>query len=83
MHTHQDSNMDNLKINLHFMHEQIKLNNDFIGIDTNTLIFFKAYCNEVIDYYKKISFIEGLEYLKSYDIDNKILYEEAIFLLNQ
>ena len=79
----QDNNLEDLEKNIIQMHEQIKLNNDFIGIDTNTLNFFKAYHKDVINYYKKISFIEGLEYLKLYDIDNKPIYQEAIEFLNQ
>ena len=79
----QDNNLENLEENIIQMHEQIKLNNDFIGIDTNTLNFFKAYHKDIINYYKKISFIEGLAYLKLYDIDNKPIYQEAIEFLNQ
>ena len=79
----QDTDTGALKINLYHMHEQIQLNNDFIGIDTNTLNFFKAYHDKIIDYYKRIYFIEGLEYLMSYDIDNKSSNQEAIDLLNQ
>ena len=79
----QDNNLEDLEENIIQMHEQIKLNNDFIGIDTNTLNFFKAYHKDIINYYKKISFIEGLEYLKLYDIDNKPIYQEAIEFLNQ
>ena len=64
------------------MHRQIELNNNFIGMDTNTLNFLKAYHKDIINYYKKIYFIEGLEYLKLYDIDNKPTYQDAIESLN-
>ena len=79
----QDNNLEALKENMIQMHEQIKLNNNFIGIDTNTINFLKAYHKDIINYYKKISFIEGLEYLKGYDIDNKTAYQEALEALNQ
>ena len=79
----QDNNLTEFKKNLYYMHEQIQLNNNFIGIDTNTLNFFKAYHKDIMNYYKKISFTEGLNYLKSYDIDNKSIYQEAIDILNQ
>ena len=44
-------------------------------LSANTLNFFKAYHDKIIDYYKKIYFIEGLEYLMSYDIDNNFTLE--------
>ena len=69
------------KEHVYLFHESIKSNSDFIGIDNNTKNFLNAYCNDIADYYLKVEFEEGLEYLINYDIDNKQIYQEAIDML--
>ena len=69
---------ENLKINVELLHNAIKLNSEFIGIDNNTINFFKAFTKELIQYYSIVNFKEGLTFLSEYDIDNKSSYLEAI-----
>ena len=69
---------ENLKIHVELLHNAIKLNSEFIGIDNNTINFFKAFREEIIQYYVSINFKEGLTFLSEYDIDNKSSYLKAI-----
>ena len=73
-----EQEFENLKINVELLHNAIKLNSDFIGIDNNTINFFKAFREEIIQYYVSIHFKEGLTFLSEYDIDNKSSYLKAI-----
>ena len=63
------------------MHEAIESNNDFIGIDNNTKNFLKAYSKKIAEHYFKLKFKKGLEYLVSYDTNNKDIYEDYIKMI--
>jgi len=73
-----NQNEKDFKEHIYLFHESLQSNNDFIGIDNNTKNFLKAYSNNIADYYSKIDFKEGLQYLINYDIDNKQIYQKAI-----
>ena len=64
------------------MHESIKLNEEFVGIDNNTKNFLRAYKLKIIEFYKFLNMKEELFFLQNYDIDNKKLYQKAIEELN-
>ena len=76
-----EQNNKEFEKHIYLMHESIESNNDFIGIDNNTKNFFKAYSNNIAEYYFEIEFREGLEYLLDYDIDNKEIYQKFINIL--
>tara|TARA_B110000116_G_scaffold257492_1_gene257686 strand:+ start:407 stop:1255 length:849 start_codon:yes stop_codon:yes gene_type:complete len=76
-----NENNKNFKEHLYLMHESIELNNEFIGIDNHTKNFFRAYSKDIAKHYYQIEFKTGLEFLSSYDIDNKNLYQDYINML--
>ena len=76
-----NENNENFKEHLYLMHESIELNNEFIGIDNHTKNFFRAYSKDIAKHYYQIEFKTGLEFLSSYDIDNKNIYQDYINML--
>ena len=78
-----NKDFENLKTNIDFLHTAIKANNSFIGIDNNTINFFKAYSGEIVTYYSKINFTVGLEFLSQYDTNNKSIYLNALKSLKE
>tara|TARA_Y100000768_G_scaffold67869_1_gene47518 strand:+ start:1628 stop:2173 length:546 start_codon:yes stop_codon:yes gene_type:complete len=68
----------NLKINIDSFHNALKLNSEFIGMDNNTINFFRAFAKDLVLYYSELNFKEGLVFLSKYDIDNKSLYKNAL-----
>ncbi len=75
--------IENLKINIRSFHNALKLNSEFMGMDNNTINFFRAFAKNLVVFYSELSFKEGLIFLSEYDIDNKSLYENALKNLNQ
>tara|TARA_Y100000768_G_scaffold378016_1_gene351927 strand:- start:4983 stop:5834 length:852 start_codon:yes stop_codon:yes gene_type:complete len=75
--------IENLKININSFHNAVKLNSEFIGMDNNTINFFRAFAKNLVVFYSELSFKEGLIFLSEYDIDNKSLYKNALNDLNQ
>ena len=75
--------IENLKININSFHNAVKLNSEFIGMDNNTINFFRAFAKNLVVFYSELSFKEGLIFLSEYDIDNKSLYKNALNNLNQ
>ena len=75
--------IENLKINVNSFHNALKLNSEFIGMDNNTINFFRAFAKDLAVFYSHISFKEGLIFLSEYDIDNKSIYKNALNNLNQ
>lgn len=75
--------IENLKINISSFHNAVKLNSEFIGMDNNTINFFRAFAKNLVVFYSELSFKEGLIFLSEYDIDNKSLYKNALNNLNQ
>ena len=68
--------------NIKLMHESIKRNKEFVGIDNNTKNFLRAYKSKIVEFYKFLNMKEELFFLQNYDIDNKKLYQKAIEELN-
>lgn len=77
----QNENLESFKEHITLMHESLELNSEYIGLDKNTKNFFRAYSKDIARYYYKIKFKEGLEFLSSYDIDNKNIYQDYIEIL--
>ena len=75
--------IESLKIYINSFHNAVKLNSEFIGMDNNTINFFRAFAKNLVVFYSELSFKEGLIFLSEYDIDNKSLYENALNNLNQ
>ena len=75
--------IENLKINIRSFHNALKLNSEFIGLDNNSINFFKAFAKDLAVFYSQINFKEGLIFLSEYDIDNKSIYKNALNNLNQ
>tara|TARA_B100000131_G_scaffold315277_1_gene353414 strand:+ start:345 stop:1196 length:852 start_codon:yes stop_codon:yes gene_type:complete len=73
-----NEDLESLKNNVDLLHNAIELNSNFIGIDNNTINFFKAFSKNIIQYYSTLNFKEKLSFLSEYDIDNKALYLRAI-----
>lgn len=73
---------DSFARNVNLMHESIKLNQEFIGIDNNTKNFYKAYKLKIIEFYILLNMYEELLFLQNYDIDNKKFYQDAMEKLN-
>lgn len=75
--------IESLKIYINSFHNAVKLNSEFIGMDNNTINFFRAFAKNLVVFYSELSFKEGLIFLSEYDIDNKSLYKNALNNLNQ
>ena len=73
-----NNRIDSLDNYTELLHQSIISNDNFIGIDNNTKNFFNAYSKDLSKYYSEINFKEGLKYLTSYDIDNKLIYQNAL-----
>ena len=75
--------IESLKIYINSFHNAVNLNSEFIGMDNNTINFFRAFAKNLVVFYSELSFKEGLIFLSEYDIDNKSLYKNALNNLNQ
>ena len=77
----QNENLESFKEHIALMHESLELNSEYIGLDKHTKNFFRAYSKDIARYYYEIEFKKGLEFLSSYDIDNKKIYQDYIEIL--